>query len=168
MFRHAAIFRSRTRALYATWRWQHAETCRLYSIKLSIDKLTVIVAFWLLNSLIYLIIQYATEWKHLNFNWNLPPAHWNSYISPLTPQLNPFAQRCLMRYFTGDFASWTVHFFNIFVKNQQMQQLFIHHHHKHQGLGHLARSSPELQLLSPTFLRSPNCSLSLWTVVIWF
>jgi hypothetical protein len=28
--------------------------------------------------------------------------------------------------------------------------------------------SPELQLLSPSFLRSPNCSLSLWAVVVWF
>jgi hypothetical protein len=28
--------------------------------------------------------------------------------------------------------------------------------------------SPELQLLSPAFLWSPNCSLSLWTVVVWF
>jgi hypothetical protein len=28
--------------------------------------------------------------------------------------------------------------------------------------------SPELQLLSPTFLRSPNCSLSLCTVAVWF
>jgi hypothetical protein len=27
--------------------------------------------------------------------------------------------------FTGNFASWTVHFFNICVKNQQLQQLFI-------------------------------------------
>jgi hypothetical protein len=27
--------------------------------------------------------------------------------------------------FTGDFASWTVHFVNIFVKNQQIHQLFI-------------------------------------------
>jgi hypothetical protein len=26
--------------------------------------------------------------------------------------------------------------------------------------------SPQLQLLSPAFLRSPNCSLSLWTVVV--
>jgi len=25
---------------------------------------------------------------------------------------------------------------------------------------------PELQLLSPSFLRSPNCSLSLWSVVV--
>ena len=28
--------------------------------------------------------------------------------------------------------------------------------------------SPELQLLSPTFLRSFNCSSSLWSVVVWF
>jgi hypothetical protein len=42
-------------------------------------------------------------------------------INPLTPELNPSAQRCLMRYLTGDFGS----FVNICVKNQQMQQLFI-------------------------------------------
>jgi hypothetical protein len=30
-----------------------------------------------------------------------------------------------MRFFTVDFASLTVHFANIRVKNQQMQQLFI-------------------------------------------
>jgi hypothetical protein len=45
-------------------------------------------------------------------------------VNPLKPDLNPSAQRCLTRYFTGDFASWTVHFVNICVKNQQMQQLF--------------------------------------------
>ena len=28
--------------------------------------------------------------------------------------------------------------------------------------------SPKLQLLSPTFLRSSNCSPSLWSVVVWF
>jgi hypothetical protein len=27
------------------------------------------------------------------------------YINPLTPELNPSAQRCLTRFFTGDFAS---------------------------------------------------------------
>jgi hypothetical protein len=43
----------------------------------------------------------------------------------LTPELNPSAQRCLTGFFTGDFASLTVHFVNICVKNQQMQQLFI-------------------------------------------
>jgi hypothetical protein len=40
----------------------------------------------------------------------------------LTPELNPSAQRCLVRFFTGDFASWTVHFVNVCVKSQQMQQ----------------------------------------------
>jgi hypothetical protein len=40
-------------------------------------------------------------------------------INPLTPELNPSAQRCLTRFFTGDFASWTMHFVNICVKNQQ-------------------------------------------------
>jgi hypothetical protein len=46
-------------------------------------------------------------------------------LNPLTPESNPSAQRCLTRYFTGDFASWTVHFVNICVKNQQIHQLFI-------------------------------------------
>jgi hypothetical protein len=40
-------------------------------------------------------------------------------INPLTPELNPSAQRCLTRYFTGDFASWTVHFINICVKTNK-------------------------------------------------
>jgi hypothetical protein len=54
--------------------------------------------------------------------------HWggdDSVINPLTPELNPSAQRCLTIFFTGDFASLTLHFVNICVKNQQMQQLFI-------------------------------------------
>jgi hypothetical protein len=46
-------------------------------------------------------------------------------INPLTPELNPSAQRCLTRFFTGDFASLTAHFVNICVKNQQMHQLLI-------------------------------------------
>jgi hypothetical protein len=45
-------------------------------------------------------------------------------FSPLTPELNPSAQRCLKRFFTGDFASWTVHFVNVCVKNQQIHILF--------------------------------------------
>jgi hypothetical protein len=47
----------------------------------------------------------------------------NTY--PFNTGINPFAQRCLTRFFTGDFASWTVHFINICMKNQQIQQLFI-------------------------------------------
>jgi hypothetical protein len=46
-------------------------------------------------------------------------------INPLTPELNPSSQRCLTRFFTGDFAAWTLNFVNICVKNQQEQQLFI-------------------------------------------
>jgi hypothetical protein len=46
------------------------------------------------------------------------------WFNPLTPELNPSAQRCLTRFFTGDFAL-TVHFVNICVKNQQIHQLFI-------------------------------------------
>jgi hypothetical protein len=54
------------------------------------------------------------------------PAHNESQLidNPLTPELNPSA-RCLTKVFTGDFTSWTMHFVNIRVKNQQMQQLFI-------------------------------------------
>jgi hypothetical protein len=49
------------------------------------------------------------------------------FFNPLTLELNPSAQRCLIQFYTGDFASWTVRFINILenVKNQQMQQLFI-------------------------------------------
>jgi hypothetical protein len=36
-------------------------------------------------------------------------------LNPLTPKLNPSAQSCLTRFFTGDFASWTVRFVNILV-----------------------------------------------------
>jgi hypothetical protein len=54
-----------------------------------------------------------------------PNAALNCTTNPLTPELNPSAQRCLTRFFTVDFASSTVHFVNICVKNQQMQQLFI-------------------------------------------
>jgi hypothetical protein len=46
-------------------------------------------------------------------------------FNPLTPELNPSAQRCLKRFFTGDFASWTVNVVNICVKNQQLQHLFM-------------------------------------------
>jgi hypothetical protein len=46
-------------------------------------------------------------------------------FNPVTPELNPSSQRCIPRYFTGDFASWTVPFVTICVKNQQTQQLII-------------------------------------------
>jgi hypothetical protein len=31
--------------------------------------------------------------------------HFTNHINPLTPELNPSAQHCLTRFFTGDFAS---------------------------------------------------------------
>jgi hypothetical protein len=40
-------------------------------------------------------------------------------------ELNPCAQGSLQKFFTSDFVSWTMHFVNTCVKNQQMQQLFI-------------------------------------------
>jgi hypothetical protein len=43
-------------------------------------------------------------------------------LNPLTPELNPSAQRYLTRVFTGDFDSSTVHFVNICVKHQQIHQ----------------------------------------------
>jgi hypothetical protein len=46
------------------------------------------------------------------------------YVKPLTPELNRSALRCLTRFFTWKFASVTVHFVNICVKTQKMQQLF--------------------------------------------
>jgi hypothetical protein len=55
---------------------------------------------------------------------NVAPAA-NKIVNPLTPELNPSAPRCLTRYFTVDFASWTVHFVNICVKNQRIHQLLI-------------------------------------------
>jgi hypothetical protein len=60
--------------------------------------------------------------RHLETGSVVHPA---TLFNPLTPELNPSPQRCLARFFTGDFASWTVHFVNTCVKNQQMQQLFI-------------------------------------------
>jgi hypothetical protein len=46
-------------------------------------------------------------------------------FNSLMPELNPSAQRWLTRFFTRDFASWTLHFVNVCLKNQQIHQLFI-------------------------------------------
>jgi hypothetical protein len=59
-----------------------------------------------------------------NFTLQFDMLHAQS-INPLTPEWNPSAQRCLTRFFYWDFTSWTVHFVNICVKNQQIHQLFI-------------------------------------------
>jgi hypothetical protein len=47
-------------------------------------------------------VQNRSNSRNNNNNNNNNEAH---YINPLTPELNPSAQRCLTRYFTGDFAS---------------------------------------------------------------
>jgi hypothetical protein len=49
--------------------------------------------------------------------WETKQAEW--HINHLTPELNLSAQRCLTRFFTGDFASWTVHFVHIRVKTNK-------------------------------------------------
>jgi hypothetical protein len=47
-------------------------------------------------------------------------------FNPLTAELGKYLRATLPdETFNGDFASWTVHFVNMCVKNQQMQQLFI-------------------------------------------
>jgi hypothetical protein len=59
-------------------------------------------------------------------NWDAQVLwHFLPFVNPWTPELSPSTQRCLTRFLTGDFASWTVNFVNICVKNQQIQQLFI-------------------------------------------
>jgi hypothetical protein len=67
--------------------------------------------------------QWSACVQALEAQWQETPS--SSLFNHLTPELNPSAQRCLTRFFTWYFASWTVHFVNICVKNQQMQQLFI-------------------------------------------
>jgi hypothetical protein len=46
-------------------------------------------------------------------------------INPLMMELTPSVQCCQTRFFYRSFASWTLHFVNICVKNQQIHQLFI-------------------------------------------
>jgi hypothetical protein len=64
-------------------------------------------------------LQNRVTWNKINISASC------CIVNPLTLELKSSAQRCLTRFFTGDFASWTVHFVNIFVNSQQMQQLFI-------------------------------------------
>jgi hypothetical protein len=40
-------------------------------------------------------------------------------VNTLKPELNPSAQRYVTRFFAGEFASWTVNFVFICVKNQK-------------------------------------------------
>jgi hypothetical protein len=64
-------------------------------------------------------------WKKFLFWTNIShTSQVQSLVKPLTPELNPSVQHRLTGFFNGDFASWTVHFINVSVKNQQTQ-LFI-------------------------------------------
>jgi hypothetical protein len=74
------------------------------------------------------------SWPVFAANQEIPRILWNPKVlvdilqnlfNPLMPELNPSAQRCMTRFFTGDFASGIVHFVTIYLKNQQLQQLFI-------------------------------------------
>jgi hypothetical protein len=55
--------------------------------------------------------------------WNICSENSN-FINHLTSELNFSVQRCLTRFFTGDFVLEPCTFINICVKTQQMQQLF--------------------------------------------
>jgi hypothetical protein len=46
----------------------------------------------------YKVIKISKPEQHKNINLQ-------GHLNPLTPELNPSAQRCLTRLFTGDFAS---------------------------------------------------------------
>jgi hypothetical protein len=74
-------------------------------------------------------------------------------FNPLTPELIPSSQRCLTKYFTGGFASWTVHFVNICKKYQQMQQLMClvvwctHHTTRHiTPIHNILSTAPQLSI----------------------
>jgi hypothetical protein len=55
----------------------------------------------------------ATLWQHIKgiYKENIctvrsySPLQYHFVFNPLTPELNPSAQRCLTRFFTGDFSS---------------------------------------------------------------
>jgi hypothetical protein len=78
-------------------------------------------------------------------------------LNPLTPELNPSAQRCLTRFFTWDFVSWTAHFVNICVKNQQIHQLFIQFINYVWQLLHVSASHCHLQ--GAFLVPSERCSI---------
>jgi hypothetical protein len=75
---------------------------------------------------------YSQYWHH-ETHFSTP---WRSFlyilqvyisVNPLTSEINHPPPRATLpdEIFTGDFASWTVNFVNVCMKNQQMQQLFI-------------------------------------------
>jgi hypothetical protein len=110
--------------LKTTLCWAFREVdCRLFNCLPS-----SVIDYWELFVLVQLSLLLRASAIHVNLfvqdRWiifHLPAIN----INPLTPELNPSAQRCLTRFFTGYFPSWTVYFVNVWVKNQQMHQLLI-------------------------------------------
>jgi hypothetical protein len=61
-------------------------------------------------------------------------------LNPLTPELNSSAQRCLTRFFTGDFSSGTMHFVNI-------SEIATHHATRHNTPIHnILSTAPQLSI----------------------
>jgi hypothetical protein len=91
----------------------------------------------------------AWEPKLCNMSRNyIVPRHF--HFNPLTPELNPTAQRCLTRFFTGD--SLTVHFINMCVKNQQIHQLYI------QFINYVMVAPTRFGITLPSLVPSERCS----------
>jgi hypothetical protein len=73
---------------------------------------------WKVRHVGFTILIYCTMMHGQSLYWHTV-MHGQQNINFSTPKLSPSAQRCLTRFFTGNFASWTLHFVNICVKNQQ-------------------------------------------------
>jgi hypothetical protein len=103
----------------------------LISYKISLKFQTTVTKKWPVWTRVHVLTRFANKrptntirTQQINYIFK----HWSYNVStrfsssrhtyPLTPKLNPSAQRCLTRFLTGVFASWTVNFANICVKNQ--------------------------------------------------
>jgi hypothetical protein len=95
-----------------------------YDTSLGLCTLTLWCTFDSIYNCLLFSLAWQYECKLIHINRTLSRRTNYIYTNPSTPELNPSEQRSLTRIFTGDFASWTVHFVNICVKSQQMQQLF--------------------------------------------
>jgi hypothetical protein len=95
------------------WKWS--------SKSVAFYKLILLFIWWVYTS--------ALNWTDALSSWQNKAKSdcctWRYTVNPLTSEVNSTAHRCLTRFFTGDFTTWTVHFVNICVKNQQIDQLFI-------------------------------------------
>jgi hypothetical protein len=97
-------------------KWAHQSLLSPYLLISCLCKIcTLFCNIWHLSCIF--LIQCVYIFARMPQNKRLFPSIASLYLlNTLTPELNP-AQRCLTRFFTGVFASWTVHFVNICVKN---------------------------------------------------